>query len=63
MNKDLEVFVRIPSNVLRPWLEKERADAYKYLAEGTENVVLFRAQGKVQFVEKVIKLLDEAQAR
>jgi hypothetical protein len=63
MNNDLEIFSRIPRNVLRPWLEKEKADAYRYLAEGTDNVVLFRAQGKVQFVEKLIKLLDESQAR
>lgn len=61
--KDLEVFARVPASILRPWLEKERADAYRYLSEGTDDVVIFRAQGKVQFVEKVIKLLDEAQSR
>lgn len=61
--KDTEIFSRIPANILRPWLEKERTDAYRYLAEGVDNVALFRAQGKVQFVEKVLRLLDESHVR
>lgn len=59
---DLEVFRHIPQSALRPWLEKERAAAYKYLAEAADPVGIHRAQGKVQFVEKMISIFDKLQS-
>jgi hypothetical protein len=61
--KDIDVFQRLPVNVLRPWLEKERLDAYRNLSQGTDSVTLYRAQGKVIFVESMLKLLDVSKAR
>lgn len=57
------MFARIPASVLRPWLAKEREDAYRYLAEGVDAVAIHRAQGKVQLVERMMKMLDESQSR
>jgi hypothetical protein len=60
--KDLEVFQRLPASVLRPWLTKERDDAYKYLAEAMDPVVIHRAQGKVQFIQRMQELLEKSQS-
>jgi hypothetical protein len=44
--------------VFKPWLERERDSAYKYLAEATDSVMLHRAQGKVLLIERMLSLLD-----
>jgi hypothetical protein len=59
--KDLEVFQRLPASLLRPWLTKERDEAYKYLAEAPDPVAIHRAQGKVQFIQRMQDLLDKSQ--
>ena len=58
---DREVFSRIPASVLKPWLESERQDAYRFLAEATDIVGLHRAQGRVLLVERMLKLLESCQ--
>jgi hypothetical protein len=56
--EDAEVFSRIPAHVFKPWLERERDSAYKYLAEATDSIMLHRAQGKVLLIERMLSLLD-----
>jgi hypothetical protein len=58
---DLETFKRLPASILRPWLIHERDEAYKYLVEATDTVAIHRAQGKIQLVQRMLKLLDTAQ--
>jgi hypothetical protein len=60
---EMEVFARVPASVLRPWLAKEREDAYKYLAGAADPVAIHRAQGKVHLVERMLDLLDKSQSR
>lgn len=59
---DLESFKRLPASILRPWLSHERDEAYKYLAEGSDPVAIHRAQGKVQLIQRMLKLLDLSQS-
>lgn len=56
-----ETFTRIPKNVLVPWLDLEKADAYRYLVEATDPVSIHRAQGKLAFIDKMRKLLEQYQ--
>lgn len=58
---DLEYFRHVASdNKLRSWLEAQKTEANKYLSQATEMPMIFRAQGKVQLVEKMLELLDKA---
>lgn len=58
---DAEIFSRLPASVLNPWLAKERDEAYKYLAEATDPVAIHRAQGKVQFIQRMQNMLVQYQ--
>ena len=59
--KDVEYFVRIAGdNLFRQWLEKERAEAIKYLTGAAEPVALHRAQGKVQLLDDLLVRLEAA---
>ena len=60
--KDLEVFQRLPVNVIRPWLEKEQAEALRLLTQGVDTVAIYRAQGRALFIEHLLKLLTAAQS-
>jgi hypothetical protein len=60
--KDTDVFQRIPANVLRPWLEKEQAEALRLLTHGVDTVAIYRAQGRALFIEHLLKLLTAAQS-
>lgn len=44
----------------RAWLETERDQALKYLVAGTEAVVIHRAQGQIQLLEKMLDCMDKA---
>lgn len=58
---DLESFRRIAGdNPFRAWLESQRAESIKYLTSAVEPVAVYRAQGQVQLVEKMLNLLDKA---
>jgi hypothetical protein len=58
--KDTEVFSRLPAGIFRPWLEKEREGMYQYLANSSDPVAFHRAQGQVQLIERMLKLLNES---
>lgn len=57
---DLERFSRIPESALRPYLEKKREDAIRYLVAQTDMVQVHRQQGRVQLVEEMLELLDKS---
>lgn len=57
----LQPFARVcEDRAFRAFLEEVRDDAYKYLAQATDPTVIYRAQGKVQFVESLLTHLDKA---
>lgn len=57
---DLERFARIPESVLRPYLEKKRDDAIRFLVAQADMVQVHRQQGRVQLVEEMLELLDKS---
>lgn len=54
-----EVFKRVPANVLGPWLEYEKACAYEYLVGASDPVAIHRSQGKLAFIDYLLKLLEQ----
>ncbi len=61
MNSELEAFASILKPTLfRAFLDAERDRAYKELAAATDMLVVHRAQGRLQLVEKMLALLDKA---
>ena len=57
--KDQDYFARISGDPLfRQWLDKERAEAIKYLVSGMDMVVVHRAQGRVQLLDDLISRLE-----
>jgi hypothetical protein len=58
---DLEYFARIAGdNAFRQWLEAERNESIKYLTAATDQIQIYRAQGKVQLLEKMLVHLEKA---
>lgn len=58
---DVESFRRIAGdNPLRAWLEAQRGESIKYLTSAVDPIAVYRAQGQVQLVEKMLILLDKA---
>jgi len=47
-------------NGLRQFLDAERASAVRFLTNAGDAVALYRSQGKAQFIEEMIRLLDAA---
>lgn len=58
---ELEHFYRIAGdNSIRQWLEKQLDEAIRYLSEAMDTVQIYRAQGKIQFVNRMLDNLDKA---
>ena len=53
-----ELFTRMPRHLAEQWLAAEQADAYRYLASASDTMMIYRAQGRLQTVEKMQALLQ-----
>lgn len=58
----LAMFAQVGANHprLREWLEAERASAVKYLLQASDPVAIHRAQGKAQFIDELLGLLQKS---
>lgn len=64
MSDDLRVFAAVQQpQLMRAWLNAQRDMAVKGLLAGRDLVVIHQAQGRVQILDKMLELLDKAQAR
>lgn len=60
---DIDSFVRIAGdNPFRQWLENQRDQAVRTMAEAVDEVTIYRAQGVYRFAEKQLKLLEMAKS-
>lgn len=53
-----ELFLRMPKALAEQWLAWEQAEAYKYLASAGDMLMIYRAQGRLQIIEKMQSLLQ-----
>lgn len=58
-----DLYARLPRTLMKAWIVGEKADAYRFLAEGTDPVAIHRAQGRVLLLERMNKLLDQYNAQ
>jgi hypothetical protein len=58
---EVKLFCHLGSyNEFTSWLKAQHEDAVKYLVEGREPVVIHRAQGKILFIEEMMKLANKS---
>ena len=58
---ELQYFTRVAGdNLLRQWLEAQKAEAVKLMAAGTDMVIVHRAQGQYQLADRQLQLLEKA---
>lgn len=57
----LDAFRRLSEdNRFREWLTAERDSALKYLVGATDMVVVHRAQGQIQLLDKILDCMEKA---
>lgn len=57
----VESFRRVCQDTqFRAWVQAEREQALKYLVAGTDAVVIHRAQGQIQLLDKMLECMDKA---
>jgi hypothetical protein len=62
--KDTEYFARISGdNLFKQWLDKERAEAIKYLTSALDPVLIHRNQGRLQLLDEIISRVSEKNLR
>lgn len=58
---EIEHFRRIAGdNPFKAWLEKEKAAQLKYLINAVDPIMVHRAQGQLQLIERIETLLEKA---
>jgi len=60
--QEVELFARVHANNpgLKDWLEGQHGKAVKFLVHSPDATAMRRAQGKADFIEKMIELLVSA---
>lgn len=57
--KDTEYFARVAGdNMFKQWLEKERAEAIRYLTSAGDLAMIHRAQGRVQLLDDLLTRVE-----